>query len=359
MRAQRISARGFRNLAPLDLALPPAGVAFLGPNGHGKTNLLELLYYPVLFRSLRGARDQDIASHGEPGFQLALEIGDGRNVIRLAAGFAREGKRKRIEVDGAEPERLSEALGHWMAVGFLPTDVRLVAGGAAERRHFLDRVLSLASSSYLRTLRRYRAALLQRNAALRQRRGDAARAFEGVLAAAGAKLVAARIGWVTELAPRFAAETAALGELEPVGLAYAGNPALADPAAWPDALDSCRAKDSASGTTGVGPQRDDLAIALGNTRLREVGSTGQHRTAAVALKLCEQETLAAASGQPPSLLLDDVFAELDRERQERLAERLARLGDTQVFITAPRPDELPPTFRLPVWKIEAGEVITA
>ncbi|HEU5217748.1 MAG TPA: hypothetical protein VFU23_03770, partial [Gemmatimonadales bacterium] len=95
MRADRILARGFRNLADLDLALPPGGAVFLGPNGHGKTNLLELLYYPVLFRSLRGSRDIDVTRHHEAGFELTLTLEDGHRPRQLSAGFRCLGKRKR------------------------------------------------------------------------------------------------------------------------------------------------------------------------------------------------------------------------------------------------------------------------
>ena len=90
-----------------------------------------------------------------------------------------------------------------------------------------------------------------------------------------------------------------------------------------------------------------------------MGSTGQQRTAAVALKLCERETLAAASGAEPALLLDDVFAELDRDRQERLAARLLEGGARQTFITAPREDELPGAFHLETLVVEEGRVAAA
>ena len=111
MRAERILARGFRNLADLDLPLPSSGAVFLGPNGHGKTNLLELLYYPVLFRSLRGARDRDVTRHGATGFQLTLTLDSGRRPRELTALFEVEGKRKRLTQDGVEPDRLGDAIG--------------------------------------------------------------------------------------------------------------------------------------------------------------------------------------------------------------------------------------------------------
>jgi DNA replication and repair protein RecF len=355
MRAERIVARGFRNLADLDLSLPPGGAVFLGPNGHGKTNLLELLYYPVLFRSLRGARDVQIASHGSAGFSLTLTLANGSRPRELAAGFSLAGKQKRLALDGAPPERMSEAIGHWLAVAFLPTDLRLVQGPAAGRRQYLDRVLSLADRAYLHALVRYRGALAQRNAALRQRRGDLAGAFDSALAAAGADLVRRRLAWTRECAGRFTQECAGLGETAGMAIGYRGDESLAEAERWPAALARAAARDEARGMTTVGPHRHDLELRLAGRMLREIGSTGQQRTAAVALKLCERETLAAASGSEPALLLDDVFAELDRERQQRLATRLAG-GAPQTFITSPREEELPESFHLAALSVEGGRV---
>jgi len=354
MRAERIVARGFRNLADLDLSLPSGGAVFLGPNGHGKTNLLELLYYPVLFRSLRGARDRELARHGEAGFSLTLTLAEGRRPRELAAGFRSAGKQKRIALDGAAPERMSEAIGHWLAVAFLPTDLRLVQGPAAGRRQYLDRVLALADRGYLRALTRYRGALAQRNAALRLRRRDLATAFDATLAATGAELVRRRLDWAGQCAGRFALECQGLGELDCMTLRYHGDEALSEAERWPAALSRAAVRDEALGMTTVGPHRHDLELRLGGRMLREVGSTGQQRTAAVALKLCERETLAAACGTEPALLLDDVFAELDRGRQERLAARLA--GGAQTFITSPREDELPEAFHLEPMAVADGRV---
>jgi DNA replication and repair protein RecF len=356
MRAERIVARGFRNLADLDLTLPPDGAVFLGPNGQGKTNLLELLYYPVLFRSLRGARDIDVVRHGEAGFELTLHLEEGRRPRELSAGFRCLGKKKRVALDGTVPERLGQAIGGWLAVAFLPTDLRLVQGAALERRQYLDRVLSLADRHYLSALARYRAALVQRNAALRQRRTDLARAFDPALAAAGAFLIQARTRWAGRQAERFTATAVALGETAELTLEYRGDAALADLEAWDSALSRAAVRDEARGITTVGPHRHDLSLRLDGRALREVGSTGQQRTAAVALKLCERETLADASGEEPALLLDDVFAELDRDRQARLAAQLLAGGARQTFVTSPREDELPEAFHLETLWVDAGRV---
>ncbi|MGH7561185.1 MAG: DNA replication/repair protein RecF [Gemmatimonadales bacterium] len=353
-------ARGFRNLTDLDLVLPAAGAVFLGPNGHGKTNLLELLSYPVLFRSLRGARDSEVVRHGETGFQLTLSLaGNGSGSVReLAAGFRSATRKKAVGVDGAEATRLGDAIGHWLAVAFLPGDLALVQGGAAVRRQYLDRLLALADRQHFRALVRYRQALSQRNAALRSGRRRVAEAFDSELGGAGARLVRRRLEWVEEQANRFSAGCSALGEPARMTMRYCGSERLADEEAWPGALRDAAARDDGLGQTTIGPHRDELELRLDGRPLRQVGSTGQHRTVAIALRLRERDTLAEARGDAPALLLDDVFAELDRERQERLAELLEpeRSGGPQVFITSPRADELPAGFHLPVMTVESGTV---
>jgi DNA replication and repair protein RecF len=345
-------ARGYRNLAGLEREAPPKGVALLGDNAQGKTNLLEAIYYPVLFRSFRGAPDQQVVGE-EPGFHVEVRI-EGADAETIAATYI--ARRKRITVDGAELGRLSDGVGTWLAVAFLPSDLELASGPAVIRRQYLDRLLSLARRQYLRTLTRYRRVLAQRNSALRQGRVELARAFDGALAASGCHLVAARLRWLAGAAERFAAEFDCLGEPSGAGLRYQGNAELVDEAAWHSALTEALPSDRARGMTTIGPHRDDLVLEIGSRRLREYGSTGQQRSAAVALKLIEIAALQEARQTEPALLLDDVFAELDRERQIRLSRRLMGPDDRQVFVTSPRRDELPPNLELPVWKVEHGTI---
>ena len=355
MRLQRLAARGFRNLADLDCAVPAQGMALLGPNAQGKTNFLEAVYYPVLFRSFRGAPDQEVAAFGAPAFHVEAAV-EAAGVETLSAGYLPAGRRKRILLDGAEPERLTDAVGRWLAVVFLPGDVELASGPAAVRRQYLDRLLSLADRGYLRTLARYRAALAQRNSALRQGRPELAWAFDRPLAAAGAEIIGARERWARTVADRFAAEFDCIGERGRATLSYRGAPELADPGAWVQALGEAQGADCARGASTVGPHRDDLRLEIGGRPIREFGSTGQQRSAAVALKLLELGTLSEARETEPALLLDDVFAELDEERRQRLASRLVGSESRQVFLTAPRPEELPRALQLEVWHMTDGRV---
>lgn len=370
-RLRSLAVRDFRNLARLDLALPAEGLVLVGENGQGKTNLLEAIYYLELLRSARGARDQDVVRFGAPGFHLAAELETDR-AHEIAVGFERATKRKRVRVDGAEPERLSDALGTLPAVMFSPADVELVAGAPSARRRFLDIMLALTSRHYLGALQRYRSALAHRNAALRDAarvgggRGHDARiaVWEAPLAEFGAVLVAEREAWVNAVAARFEALCRAIGESGAVTLRYAGTILPGDDprAALASGLEEKRPLDVKRGVTHVGPHRDDLVIALAGADqaprdLRAFGSAGQQRTAAIALRMLEAETLRDRRGGAPVFLLDDPFAELDVRRSARIMALLADAGLGQTILAVPRESDIPAGLtRLERRRVEAGEV---
>jgi DNA replication and repair protein RecF len=352
MRARAITVRSFRNLADATLELPPDGLALLGSNGHGKTNLLEALAYPVLFRSLRGSRDRDVARFGGPGFHVAVTRDDG---VEIATTWDAATAGKRVTVAGEEQGRITDALGAWLAVTFLPGDLALVQAGASERRRWLDRLLSLGSPAYLEALLRYRAAVAQRNAALRRGDMESAGAFDVPLAQHGSAVVRGRLDWVGNAGTRWREELDRLGEPLEVSLGYRGHEELNDASAWTAPLAAARDRDLRRGQTHVGPHRDDLVLGLAGRALREFGSTGQQRTAAIGLRLLEHATLSSDRESRPALLVDDVFAELDAGRQARLAGRLNEMG-TQLVVTAPRPEDLPDALEAPRWHVADGMI---
>lgn len=364
----RLTIRDFRNLERVDLALPPEGLAIVGENGHGKTNLLEAIYYLQLLRSVRGARDVELVRFGANAFHVAAEAMvpvRGQRVERTAgAGFERAGKRKRVRVDGAEGTRLSDALGALPSVILSPGDVALVSGSPSERRRYLDVVLALTSRRYLAALQSYRAALSRRNAALRDAartgRGEPrAAVWEPALAEHGAVLWTMRRQWVAERADAFAALCAAIGERASVQMRYAtalivpnGDDATTSDRPPDDAIDAVRAAleralaerrglDLKRGVTHAGPHRDELEIALAGRELRVYGSGGQQRTAAIALRMLEAATLRDASGGRPLFLLDDPFAELDARRAHRILDLLGGAGLGQTVLVVPRASDIP------------------
>ena len=365
-RAARLDAltlHDFRNIAAARLTLPPEGVALVGENGQGKTNAVEAIAYLRLLRSIRGARDRDLIRFGAPAFHIAAELGN-LPALRVSVGVDRAG-RKKVMLDGAEPEKLTDALDALPSVSFSPRDVDLIAGAPAERRRYLDITLALTSPSYLHALRRYRAALLRRNAALRDAsRKGAARgaqaavaAWEPALAEQGAVLVRERRAWAATHAAEFARLATAIGETQPAALEYQGTAADADDprAELAAQLERQREQDLRRCLTHAGPHRDDLVLRLDAHDLRQVGSAGQQRTAAIVLRMLEAATHREATGVTPLLLLDDPFAELDRRRTNRILGLLEEQGVGQCVLCVPREDEIPAQFtRLARWGVRAG-----
>ena len=370
-----LAVRDFRNLARVELEPPDEGMLVIGDNGHGKSNLLEAIYYLQLLRSIRGARDQDLIRFGAEGFHLRADVRSDR-AAEIAVGFVRQGKRKRVRLDGAECERLSDAVGALPTVMFSPADVDLVAGSPSTRRRYLDIMLAVTSRGYLHALQRYRAALVRRNAALRSAvRQPAGRAdarvdvWEAPLAEHGATLLVERRDWVARVRDRFAELCAAIGEEGTVAIRYQSSVAPAEGTSRADtqealtrAFETQRGADLRFGLTRVGPHRDDLLLTLAGTDavardLRVFGSAGQQRSAAIALRLLESETLRERRGAAPLVLLDDPFAELDVRRAARIVELLSRGGMGQTMLAVPRESDIPSGMsRLERYRITAGVV---
>jgi DNA replication and repair protein RecF len=386
---RELRLRQFRNFPELDLVFPPAGVAIIGENGSGKTNLLEAVYYLEIFRSFRGTPDEQLVRfEGDAFFIRGRFEGGGGGERELTAGFERRTRRKRVAVDGAEPERMGDAIGRAGVVIFSPFDGALVAGPPGERRRFLDILLSLNAAGYLPALQRFRQALRQRNSLLRDGAAPALiAAWDEGFVAAGARIVALRSRWVAARGEDFARRYAAIGGGAPARLRYHGSvPVPAGDVATADAAGDDVASGGVPGEAGireafrrelvrllprererrmtlVGPHRDDLGFFLegpgDELDLRTYGSGGQQRTAAIALRMVEAATVREVRGIDPIVLLDDVFAELDAGRSRRILELLDAEERGQVILTAPKESDLEPRRGvLPHWRIAAGRIET-
>ncbi len=343
-----LSIRDFRNLERVDVQLPADGVAIIGDNGHGKTNLLEAIYYLQIMRSIRDARDQDLTRFDSAGFHIAARVHE-PDEREISVGFERSTRRKKAMIDAVQPKRLSDALGSFPSVMFSPRDLELVSGPPSERRRYLDLVLALTDRKYLHALQHYRANLARRNAALRNatRRGasDAeVSVWEPALAEHGSRLIEARARWVASSAPEFARLSEEIGEKGKGQIRYVSP--FAESEARYDVLlaafEEKRALDMRRGITHVGPHRDDLELTLEGRDLRFFGSAGQQRTAAIALRMLEAGTLRDHAGAEPVLLLDDPFAELDIRRAARILLMLEKRGLGQTILVVPRETDIPP-----------------
>lgn len=360
---RRLEVQEFRNLERVNLDLPGEGIAVVGDNGHGKTNLLEAITYLQTLRSVRGARDAELTRFGASGFHLSAEaLTPDPHVIEI--GFELATKRKKLLQDGVQPPRLSDGLGALPSVIFSPRDVELVGGAAGERRRFLDLILALTSRRYLHALQHYRGALAQRNAALRaagkSRGGDESIAiWEPTLAENGAVIIEERGRWVENSRAAFASLCSRIGEKGEATLCYhtkiESTAGLADELS--SELASRRSADIRRGLTSVGPHRDDLVLTLDSKPLRVFGSAGQHRTAAIALRILEGATLKRAAGAEPILLFDDPFAELDAGRAERILDLIQESGRGQTILVVPRATDIPAELmKLPRFRISSGVI---
>lgn len=338
----------FRNFAAQEARFHPGLNLLAGPNGHGKTNLLEAIHYGCLAHSPRTRKDKELIQWGGNSFVLRLEGETGGLPYAQSVEYSESGH-KRVKAGGRESKRLSDLIGPFSLVSFSPEDLDLVRGGPQLRRRFLDVLLCQFSPEYLDELRHYNGALKQRNSLLKQMGGgygaDVLEAYDAPLVEHGTRITLLRRRALEELAPlageayRFIADA---GEELSLGLAgsvsgASGAEELKD--AFRRKLASLRLAEREAGLTLAGPHREDLSVDLAGRAARDFGSQGQKRSAALSLKLASARLLEAKQGHPPILLLDDVFAELDEARRRRIGD-LVR-GKGQVFIADPRAADLP------------------
>lgn len=361
-----------------DLEVPPEGLALVGANAQGKSAFLEAIYYLETFRSFRGARDDQLVGFGQDVFRVVGRLDDpvdSRDSMVLTAAFQRTGRRKKVTVDGEEPARLSDALGRLAAVVFSPADVAMVNDGPSERRRFLDIVLSLNAPGYLQALQEYRRVLQQRNAALKdQQPVELVRVWDDALVRAGGRVMRHRARWIHERTAAFSDYYDEVSGGQAAVLSYRPSAHLdlgADGAppgeetvveAYREALAATASRELRVGTTVVGPHRDEMNISLEGEReldVRDFGSGGQRRTAALALRLVEARTIREARGREPLVLMDDVFAELDAGRSERILDLIEREETGQVILTAPKESDVRVRRDvLPRWGIRGGVIRT-
>jgi len=312
----------FRNYPALDFAPAPGLNVFVGPNAQGKSNLLEAIAMLATGKSFRARRESELIREGTALAEIAGEarVPAGRIFLRAALARSGNGARKTFEVNGS-PVGFAHFLGRARVVTFVPADLQLIAGGPALRRTFLNGALAQLSPAYYRDLARYGKIVQQKAALLRGAIApDRALllAYNDELLAPGAGLMAARATFAADIsaAARGVYERWP-GTRERVEIVYAPNVGIAG-AAPREALAAALAANIEAEvrrkTTLVGPHRDDVRLTIDGRPLDAFGSQGQQRTAVLALKVAEYETMRSRAGDAPILLLDDVLSELDAER---------------------------------------------
>ena len=367
MYVRRLELHDFRSYAEASVDLDPGSSVLMGPNGHGKTNLVEAIGYVATLGSHRVATEAPLVREGAQRAVIRCTIvHDGRELL-VELEIA-PGKANRARIGRAPATRARDVLGALRLVLFAPEDLALVRGDPAERRRYLDDLLVQRQPRFAGVRADYDRVLKQRNALLRTAylsrkvngRGSAGAGdlstldvWDLHLAGYGAQLVAARLDLCaalgTHLAKSYDAVSAGRGEAR---LTYDGKSWYDGDAASIDrsdleerlrtALTEARPSEVERGVTLVGPHRDDLTLSLGDLPAKGYASHGESWSYALALRLASYELLRA-EGIEPVLVLDDVFAELDSGRRERLAELVA--GASQVLVTCAVPEDVPASLR--------------
>jgi DNA replication and repair protein RecF len=362
----RLALTDFRSYADLSIELGPGVTTFSGPNGEGKTNLVEAVGYLATLGSHRVATDAPLVRHGAERAVLRAAVTGAHGGTHGGALVEIEinpGRANRVRLNRAPLPRPRDILGALRTVLFAPEDLALVKGDPGERRRFLDELLVATAPRYAGIRADYERVLRQRTALLKSAggrghlRGPAREsvtatldAWDAQLARAGAPLLAGRLRLVAALRPHVEAAYRAVAGGQPgqaSGMSYRSSALNTDEgfdevAALETtilkAVAGVRASELERGVCLVGPHRDELELSVGGLPARGYASHGESWSLALALRLASF-TLLRQGDEDPVLILDDVFAELDAGRRDRLAVLVA--GAEQVLITAAVPADVP------------------
>lgn len=352
MQLQHLSLREFRNFVAADVAFGPRFTVFSGPNGVGKTNLLEALYLVATLRSFRSTDLGPLVRHDVSDARVDVAGHDPKLDLRtrLTVQLTRtERQTRRLAIaDGKTIRSGIDFYGRLRAILFTPEDLGVLRGSPGGRRQFLDRALFARERAHIADIQDYEKLLRSRNRVLRGEDTSVSRAqqdhmldaYDAGLAACGARLWRRRERLLADLHPCFAEAFAQIhGRHLPATLTYVSKiGALPEnpEAALADALRSSRRADLARGTTTVGPHRDDFDARLDAQSAGSFASQGQSRALILAFKIAELRDARERTGEAPLLLLDDVSSELDPQRSAQLFEALRReAGQCVVTTTAP------------------------
>jgi DNA replication and repair protein RecF len=397
---KHLSLTNFRNFTRLDVDIPRRVVLLVGSNAQGKTSVLEAIYFLAAFTSFQTHADRQIVNFIEAKnnsltvTRLVAEYQRSNGKHRLEARLILEptgvvtGQRLRKEVllDGVK-RPVSDVIGHFNAVIFVPQMSQIIEGAPEERRRYLNLALAQSTPAYARVLSEYSQALTQRNALLkllgeRGGSGDQLEVWDETLTHLGAQIILWRIEAIQQierLASRVHNELTHGSEI--LRLSY--EPAF-DPLPKPngqlglkintivdrsglelkeiqsgfrDRLRERRSEEIARGVTTIGPHRDELRFLANDIDLGYYGSRGQVRTTLLALKLAEVNWMKERTGEWPVILLDEVMAELDVQRR---ADLLKYIGESeQVLFTTTDVNLFAPEFveKADVWRVESGAII--
>lgn len=359
MHVAQLSLHNFRSYPALEIDIGPGATAFIGANGQGKTNIVEAIDYLATMSSHRVSSDGPLVTHGADQAVVRASVVRGERIALLEVEIT-PGKSNRARINRSPLPRARDVLGVLSTVFFSPEDIAFVKGDPSDRRRFLDVLLTLRSPRLGGTRADYDRVLKQRNALLKSsgRRSasvsDSALATLDVwdehLARVGGELMAARLQLLHDLKPYLGAAyvnvaAGAASDRQSAVATYKPSFEIGDDhgaealsAALLTEISRRRPEEIDRGVSLVGPHREDVTLTLGDLPAKGYASHGESWSFALALRLASFELLRAG-GDDPVLILDDVFAELDRGRRDQLA---ALVGSAeQVLVTAAVAEDVP------------------
>ena len=374
MYVRHLQVVDFRSWSNADLAFDQGVSVFVGSNGQGKTNLVEAIGYVATLGSHRVATDAPLVRTGSPRAVIRTAVVNAGRELLVELEIT-PGKANRARINRGPVPRPREVLGILRTVLFAPEDLALVRGDPGERRKFMDDLLVARAPRYAGIRSDYERVLKQRSALLKSAgaarraggRGDLStlEVWDGHLAAHGAQLLAGRLDLIDDLAPLVAANYAGVApESRPVSIRYRSTLGDALPrseradiaeleAALLAEIARVRPQEVERGVCLVGPHRDELDLTLGDNPAKGYASHGESWSFALALRLGAYDLLRD-DGAEPVLVLDDVFAELDRRRRQQLAKVAANAE--QVLVTAAVAEDVPEELAGARYEVGDGEV---
>ena len=341
MTVNELRFENFRNLENNRIEPSPDVNVIYGENAQGKTNLLEAIWLFCGGHSFRGSKENEMISFEKSFFRLSMVFHAGEREQSADIAFGQN--RKQIHINGVERSSSSYLTEVFSAVVFSPEHLTLIKRGPNVRRRFLDAAICQHRIRYASMLAKYNQIINQRNALLKDiykhpELKETLTIWDDSLAAVGAGILRERYDYLKMLRePAMRYHRGISGEKETLDIQYLSTEKTDENDSYEEmrmklseAFRSSRHEDYSTGSTSVGPHRDDLDIRINGISARKFGSQGQQRSAVLSLKLSEAELLYQKNGERPVILLDDVLSELDGTRQDFL---LNKIGGYQVFVT--------------------------
>lgn len=352
MQLNWLKIQDFRNYGELDIDLTESPVlALVGPNAQGKTNLLESIAFLALGKSFRSRKALETLGWDRPHGRIKAEVEREGRQTELEVFFQRSPESKKLKKQG-QVVKPKEFLGQLRVVLFTPDHLQMITGSPRLRRQFMDRVLIQLDPAYVDAFGTYQAILKQRNALLKRVNMGQAQKWEIELWDARLIHEAQRIWTKRKELMNFVAKELtelyqSIAHTDDV-LTMKYNPDLDH---YEEKLVAHLDSDLRSGSTTVGPHRDDFGLMLNGRELSDFGSRGECRSGVLALKIAQIHFIEATCGHKPLLLLDDVFSELDEDRQKQLG---GLLKDYQAVITTTSLDHVKGLIDASIYLVNDG-----